>query len=262
MLYKIDYRKTRGRNTVGYAFVIFGIVFLGILFATLGPSFLEPYKYDKSVTPYEVTSDYYYDNNTAAYHQRKIYYYTVNGENYSCISEYAGKEDLKYVYYNSENPYECKVSSNNNGISGSGIFIISLFFFFVPTVILASGFKNLIQSGEKTRMARKLAKSGVLVKGIPYELVASGHIVNNIPLMCISCEYTFPNGESRELKGEPLKDKLIEDTEYCDLLFDPNNYDNFFVDFEITTTGKGNPKIIYINNESISYDNKTSTFID
>ena len=110
-------------------------------------------------------------------------------------------------------------------------------------------------------MARKLAKSGVLVKGIPYELVASGHTVNNIPLMCISCEYTFPNGEARELKGEPLKDKLIEATEYCDLLFDPNNYDNFFVDFEITTTGTGNPNIIYYNPEeqgnisNSSYDN-------
>ena len=54
MLYKIDYRKTRGRNTVGYAFVIFGMVFLGVLFATLGPSFLEPYKYDKKVSPYDI----------------------------------------------------------------------------------------------------------------------------------------------------------------------------------------------------------------
>ena len=73
----------------------------------------------------------------------------------------------------------------------------------------------------------------------------------------------------RETKpnGNNLVVAILSDADgMCDLLYDANNYNNYFIDFNITPTGDGNPNIIYYNqadqNTFASINNDTASSFD
>lgn len=260
MLYNVDFRKTRGRNTIGISFTLFGLLFVGIVFFTMFQDIDEESNYDRSIEAYDVTSRSYYDYGTEAYHFQYEYHYKVGDNEYICTSNQYNKETTPIVYFDSSNPADCSTYKPSNSTS---ILSVALPFCALPILFIIIGVYNMIKVHNKTVATKRLARKGILVKNIQYTLVESGIWVNDVPLMCISTIYTFPNGETKELKSEPIKDRLLDESDpYCDLLFDPDNYNNYFLDFEITPTGNGNPQILYMNPDNPSFGDREYVSID
>ena len=69
---------------------------------------------------------------------------------------------------------------------------------------------------------------------MPYELVSSGAIINGQPIYCIQVEYENASGQKIPLKSESKYDNKISNKNgTADLLIDPNDYSNYFIDIEI-----------------------------
>ena len=247
MLYNIDYRKALSRVTIGIIFAALGFVFIAIFCY----SYIEEaeIKYDSVTIVKENNIEERYDEieNDTTY----IYYYYVDNVKYACYSSIPPQNGSSTIYYSSDNPSFCTlyiqtVSDNES----SDLLGITLFF---PGIFCFIGIIDIIRALYKYTVAKRLARCGILVKGLPYSLIESGIKVNNESLMCLCTVYTFPNGDVKELKSEPLPSKLLNYRDgICDLLFDPNNYNNYFLDYEITTTGIGNPQVIYASDDEIS----------
>lgn len=256
MVYDIDLRKTKGRSSIGVTFTLGGLIFLVIMGSAMHSLYNEKDSLDSEVKAYDVIwNEYENDEGQTMYSPN--YYYQVNGESYICKSSgsSSSKRGNGIVYYNSSNPSECMPDYES---STSYFFLIFLAFPLISIIIGVLQIKTMIL---KTKIAKNLAYNGVLVKGIPYQLVKSGIEVNDVPLMCISTVYSFPDGKTREIRSEPLKTRfLTDDDRLCDLLYDPNNYDNYFVDFEIKTTGVGSPNIIYYNQSNSNSSSNTYNY--
>ena len=57
----------------------------------------------------------------------------------------------------------------------------------------------------KNNIARvkNLARSGVLIKNMPYELKNTGTIINGNPVFCIEVQYESKSGKMFPLRSEP-----------------------------------------------------------
>ena len=80
----------------------------------------------------------------------------------------------------------------------------------------------------------KLAKEGMLIKNMPYELVESGNVIMGKPVYCIKVDFKFENGTVIPLTSNPKFDGVDRDKDNsADLLIDKNDYSNYYIDFEI-----------------------------
>ena len=105
--------------------------------------------------------------------------------------------------------------------------IVSIIFIFI-----SKSMKNKAQ--ENILRVKKLAMEGFLVKNMPYKLVSSGTVINNQPIYCIQVEYENPSGQKISLQSEPrYNNKLSDKNGTVDLLIDPNDYSNYYIDLEI-----------------------------
>jgi len=87
---------------------------------------------------------------------------------------------------------------------------------------------------ENILRVKKLAMEGFLVKNMPYKLVSSGTVINNQLIYCIQVEYENPSGQKISLQSEPrYNNKLSDKNGTVDLLIDPNDYSNYYIDLEI-----------------------------
>lgn len=91
--------------------------------------------------------------------------------------------------------------------------------------------KNIIVNSKKRKY---LKYNGVLVKNMPYYIVNTGSVVNGVPIYAVKVVYKDSKGieiplvSKREYKGHGMdKDGGV------DLLIDPNDYTNYYIDFEI-----------------------------
>ena len=81
---------------------------------------------------------------------------------------------------------------------------------------------------------KKLAKTGLLIKRLPYELVPTGTIINGTPIYCIEIQYESKSGKTITLKSEPKYSNILGDEDgTADLLIDPDDFSNYYIDFEI-----------------------------
>ena len=109
----------------------------------------------------------------------------------------------------------------------------------IPFVIISIIFISISKSMKKKAQenilrVKKLAMEGFLVKNMPYKLVSSGTIINNQPIYCIQVEYENPSGQKISLQSEPrYNNKLSDKNGTVDLLIDPNDYSNYYIDLEI-----------------------------
>ena len=110
-------------------------------------------------------------------------------------------------------------------LGGAGV---TFFVFLIIIIFQINGIKKL---KEKMKAAEKLAKYGVLVKNIPYQVYKNGQSVSE----CLKLIYKNSAGVEKPLFSEPkhdLKEKMKND-DTADLLIDPEDYSNYFIDFEI-----------------------------
>ncbi len=107
--------------------------------------------------------------------------------------------------------------------------------FVIISIVLISISKSMKKKAQENILrVKKLAKEGVLVKNMPYKLVSSGTVINNQPIYCIQVEYENSSGQKIPLKSEPrYNNKLSNKNGTVDLLIDPDDYSNYYIDLEI-----------------------------
>lgn len=121
--------------------------------------------------------------------------------------------------------------------------IIFLLLFFVSDIIFGCGFLYLIKylldkqrdrADNNIVRVNKLAKEGMLIKNMPYELVESGNVIMGKPIYCIKINFKFENGTVLPLISNPKFDGVdMEKEKSVDLLIDKNDYKNYYIDYEI-----------------------------
>ena len=235
--YKINYKNARKNFTLPIIFLLIGIVFI-VIISVIGINFKnKDNKLDAQINAQNI--EWVEDRDDDGITYKPVYYYEIDGLEYTCSSNVSSnsKNAKGIVYFNTNNPSECLTDYEK---SNSKIFLV---FMILPIVFIIIGGVILIKNIKKIRVMKQLATNGILVKGIPYELVYTNITVNNNRLQAISINYKFPNGEVRTLKGLPLYKGSMHnyDSGLCDLLYDPSNYDNYYIDFEINLTGVGTP---------------------
>ena len=243
MVYNVDLKKARGPLSFGVIFTLVGLLFLAIMGGILISNINKKKALDSEIKATNVIWEEHYDSEDGTTYSPN-YEYIVDGKIYVCKSttSSSSRGGDGIVYYNSKNPGQCMTDFDN---SSSGILA---FFLIIPVIFIVVGALQIKKSITKSNIAKELAKSGVLVKNIPYHLENSNISVNNVPLKCIATTYKFPDGVLREIRSEALKGNVLSDADgMCDLLYDPNNYDHYFIDFNISTTGVGSPTIINYN---------------
>ena len=107
--------------------------------------------------------------------------------------------------------------------------------FVIISIVLISISKSMKKKAQENILrVKKLAKEGVLVKNMPYKLVSSGTEINNQPIYCIQVEYENSSGQKIPLNSEPrYNNKLSNKNGTVDLLIDPDDYSNYYIDLEI-----------------------------
>ena len=165
---------------------------------------------------------------------KPTFYYKVDGTTYAYTLPYStnvnlsGMKKNKYIYYDLKNPSNC-VSAYEAEINSTGILILvfTSIFPLIGIIGISSTYKNV-------KKVKKLAKTGTLIKGLPYKLIDSNTSINEETLPAILVEYTLPSGETREFYGAPRYDfKTRDEDGLVDLLIDLDDPSNYYVDFDI-----------------------------
>lgn len=121
------------------------------------------------------------------------------------------------------------------GLSFSITSLVVTIPFVIISIIFISIFKSMKKKAQENILrVKKLAMEGFLVKNMPYKLVSSGTVINNQLIYCIQVEYENPSGQKISLQSEPrYNNKLSDKNGTVDLLIDPNDYSNYYIDLEI-----------------------------
>ena len=116
-------------------------------------------------------------------------------------------------------------------------FAVFAFLSIMKAIIDFIGKSNKIRtkSNNDIKKAEYLSKNGMLIKNLKYEVKP---VVKNIDanqtVYIIQVIYEIEKGKTNCFKSEPkYLTALGRDDGTVDLLIDPNNYDNYFIDFEI-----------------------------
>ena len=140
------------------------------------------------------------------------------------------------------NNYVRKIRNLNIAIFITIIVTILLVILFFPFIIMPNLFgilfiiffiKKKKESKNDIKRINKLCKKGILVKGMKYKVVNTGTMVAGHYYKCIEVNYKNANGIEIPLYSETKYDieKYKKDT--VDLLIDPDDYSNYFIDYEI-----------------------------
>ena len=108
----------------------------------------------------------------------------------------------------------------------------------VPIKIIYVIFKELNKENKNINKdinkVKKLSKQGILIKNLPYELKLDKNIVSGKPIYRIKVLYEIEKGRTLSLLSEPKYiTTLGREDGTVDLLIDPDDYSNYFIDFEI-----------------------------
>ena len=162
------------------------------------------------------------------------YYYKVNGKEYVYTLSYypkASETTLKSkntIYYKSENPNIC-VSEFETTLKTTDILIMALML-----ALPVAGAKGILRTTKRIQKVRWLAKNGTLIKGLKYQMVSTGKKDIKKTLMAIQVDYELPSGNVIKLTGDPRYDfKSYDSDGLVDLLIDPNDTNNYYIDFNI-----------------------------
>ena len=114
------------------------------------------------------------------------------------------------------------------------------FIFFIPIIELVANIIFNIANGERIKHKRiikrvkRLAKNGMLVKGIPYKMYFAGQVFFGKEFKCIEVVFKNSAGVEIPLYSETKYNaEKMKHYETADLLIDPNDYSNYFIDYEI-----------------------------
>ncbi|MDR2336681.1 MAG: hypothetical protein LBE03_01090 [Candidatus Nomurabacteria bacterium] len=108
-------------------------------------------------------------------------------------------------------------------------------FAILPLIFILIFVIHCINIHRKVKKIHYLERYGILVKDLPYEMQDSGMVVNDVPIKRIAIEYTLQDGTKTFLFGEKRLDNKLGDADgKVDMLIDPNDQSNYYIDFNIS----------------------------
>lgn len=205
------------------------IIFLGLNYLS-HKNHLQKLSYDSKTESLKVEYDaftytYYYNVNGQEYSYKEYNYEALDKEhNYNSMKVDKDTERKAVLYYKSSNPIDCISESEYNSITEySFLPILSLFIPF-------NGLIGIIDIKKNITKMKWLSINGTLIKNLEYEVIRKGS--RRFGSYYIVVNYKHPNGEVIRLVSD-RKYFLFDRPKYVDLLIDPNDTNNFYIDFHI-----------------------------
>ncbi len=156
-----------------------------------------------------------------------VFFYNVNGKEYSCSTGSSSSSkpnvDNNKIYYKSQNPDYC--ISEHDFIQDS---ILAGIFLIVALPIFIFGLYMLICVIMGNAKIKRLRTNGQLIKNIPCRILPSNITLNDKQGYIIELEY-----QGLKLKSGTKFD-IDARRNTADLLIDPLDSKNYFIDFDIT----------------------------
>ena len=117
---------------------------------------------------------------------------------------------------------------------GIVLLVVDLIYATYKIIILTNKINGI---NKKVKYINQLSKNGILIKNLPYKLEKNNEeniIVPREDIYKIVVEYEIETGKKITFKSEPkYYNLLINKSGTVDLLIDPDDYTNYFIDFEI-----------------------------
>ncbi len=111
---------------------------------------------------------------------------------------------------------------------------VSSVFYAIAIGLIVIGKKMKKKALNNIERVKKLAQTGLLIKNMPYELKETGTIINGNPIYCIEVHYESKSGKLIPLRSEPKYSSVMGNEDgTADLLIDPQDFSNYYIDFEI-----------------------------
>jgi hypothetical protein len=98
---------------------------------------------------------------------------------------------------------------------------------------------HFIKLRKKLKKIHHLEQHGVLIKDAPYKMVPSDRVVGGVSIQKVAIDCTLPSGEKTTLYGDWELNEGANGK--VDLLIDPNNPNNYYVDLNVSVANT--PKI-------------------
>lgn len=231
-MYNINYKSMRNMLSIQVINILLGLFFLFMVLPDIVSPFINRLVYKGETKADNIIVDIGYNSRNDIYYSA-IYEYIVDGVKYKRVAANYKKNDSAFmekdkVFYDLENPYKSVVESDLNlGVYSILWIILGVFCFVYGTYKFASDTKEI-------KRVKELSKKGVVVKNVKYKLKKSNVSVSKTNIPCIVVEYEVSPGQFVTLKSRPRLDLLKgvpKDT--IDLLIDPNDLTNYYIDFDI-----------------------------
>ncbi|MBQ7104443.1 MAG: hypothetical protein IJN90_01155 [Bacilli bacterium] len=241
MVYDINMKKIKARYTFGISLVILGIILFIIIGSLSFPALIKSVSLKEEIVAEKMIWNIKRINVINLEFYSADYIYKVNDKVYTCESYYLGDTKIAdpLVFYDVNNPNNC-ITSFDKDIS-----IIVVLLLIVPTSLVLVGIFIILKKMRKNHLLKHLATYGTLIKRVPYEIYSTNKKVDGQVIKYLIVKYTFKNKVTKLFKSDFFVNDKVDTYGLCDLLVDEKNLDNFIIDFEIKTTGKGEPNIIH-----------------
>ena len=229
-MYNIDRTNIKKGISFYMLFFVVGLIFLLVFgFIFISPM-IKKNSYDKSVLANEIELIEHRDDDGMTYSPK--YYFNYNGIQYFCNSNSSSSivdTNKKLVYFDSNNPSDCLTEFDANP---------SILFLFIaigiPGLFISIAVYEFVKIRKILKRCDHLEKFGVLYRNLPYRMESTNISKNNVKIMKIVVDFTLPNGSVVTLHGNPRHDGKNNDEDgLVDVLMDPNDDSNYFVDFNI-----------------------------
>lgn len=231
-MYNIEFKNVKKGYKTGVLFTVVGLLFLVLMgWLILGPQ-IAKMKLDSETKATQIDENCHRDSD-GDYMCSPIYYFNVDGNEYTCKSSSSSNQTVSTsydtVYYDSKNPKNCVTEYETKP---SIMLYICLL---IPLVCIYAGIRQIIKTNDRVKRLNVLANTGVLVKNLQYTMEPTGVRINDREILAITVDYTLPTGSKIHLVGDPRYDRQQSDADgLVDLLIDPSDNSNFYIDFNIT----------------------------
>lgn len=243
-MYDLDLKVIKKGKTIWFIFLVFGLFFM-LIFGGIGLSTMaKEKKMDGETTSTRMEYDTYYDSEDGTMYE-PVYWFEHRGREYMCdpkVSQSWMPKQQETIYYETKNPENCMTDMGGFSIMflliGCGI----------PAIFIIISVLGLIKINKRVKKVMELNDIGKLIKGMPYRLEPTGTTINDRPVMRPVVDYVLPSGSTVQLRGDGRYDFKQSDADgLVDVVIDPNNPDNYFIDFEINRLGGNQSSDYYVN---------------
>lgn len=228
-MFEVDYSAVKLRKKTLRIVFIVGLIIILIMGGILIFNINKENSMTEEIATGNITAKTFYDDD-GKLRYRATYHYSIDGKDYECVSRSTSYDKPPMegiVRYEKGNPANCVIDSDNY------VFLIAIALIIVTSFFVILYIISRITLRIETKKLDHLAHYGILVRGLPYSLIPTDIKRKGIKAQQIHVYYTLPNGTVRAFKSAPRIDYVNNDSKTADLLYDNNNLNNYYIDYEI-----------------------------